>query len=95
MRILASDLREAFNRILTHLEATGRREFDITEEFYWSIPPESRYDTYERPSELTVGQLSEDWDWIEKINRGESEPLGYALVWLARILTVVGQKAVE
>jgi len=37
---------------------------------------------------------SDDWNELQRIVRGESAPIAYALVWLAAILRRVGEQAV-
>jgi hypothetical protein len=50
---------------------------------------------YEEPSELTVGQLSEDWKELQQISSGQKLPIAYALVWLSSVLRFVGSKIVS
>ena len=91
MRIRTSELRRAAETLLGHLEQTGHSDIDIREDFYWDVPQDQRYDSYEEPKELSVGQLSFDHEEIMKILSGESEPVNYGLVWLAAILRRAGE----
>ena len=97
VRIQLSDLRRLANALFDHLERTGRPEFDITEDFYWSIPEKHLYAVYTPPpeSDLTMGQLSADWEELTKITVGQSPPLAYALVWLSSLLRFIGAKLVS
>ncbi len=71
MKIQLSDLRRATDALFDYLERTGRTEIDLTEDFYWSIPEKRLYSVYSPPpeSELTMGQLSDDWNEV-----GRSRP---------------------
>jgi hypothetical protein len=94
MDVKVSQLRAATERLLAHLESK-RDSVQLDVDYYWSIPAQQRYDPYAEPREFTMGQLSDDWMEVEKIAKGEAEPIGYALTWLATILSAVGEKVIE
>ena len=91
MRISGADLRRVTELLLEHLDELGQEEFEIDKDFYWEVPSSGRYDHYDQPSELSVGQLSEDWAELEAMLSGVKEPIGYGLVWLGSILRAVGE----
>ena len=97
MKIQLSELRQATNVLFDHLERTGRTEIELTEDFYWSIPEKHLYSVYPPPpeSELTMGQLSDDWNEVAKIAVGQRPPIAYALVWLSSLLRFIGTKLVS
>jgi len=95
MRVSTTDLRRAVGLLLQHLEDTGRPEFEINEDYYWFVPEGSRFNPYEKPKELTLGQLTDDWVEVKAIADGTKEPIGYALVWLSQLLLRIGEKAVS
>jgi len=92
MNLRISDLRKATERLLTHLEETGRDEVSLSLDYYWDIPRELRYDNYEQPSDLSLRQLTDDWVELQKILDGKNAPSVYALVWLASLLRAVGEE---
>lgn len=75
---------------MQHLERQGKKSVPITHDFYWSIPKDRLYDNYEQPTDLTIGQLSDDLAELRKIASGESPPFAYGCVWLASVLRVIG-----
>ncbi|WP_394828247.1 hypothetical protein [Pendulispora albinea] len=93
MKVEISKLRVAVEKLLEHLEQTGHEVAEIPVDFYWNVPSENMYDAYEKPSELTLGQLSDDWNEIQKIADGRSEPVNYALVWAAAVLRRLGEQS--
>lgn len=95
MEIKLSELRQLSEKLFAHLEENGFSTIEITSDFYWNIPEETRYDRYEEPKEFTMGQLSDDWNELQKILRGDRESLGYALVWYSAILKAIGEKVVR
>lgn len=95
MQVKTSELRRACDLIFAHLDQSGHAEVDISKDFYWNVPEDAKYDRYETPSDLDVGQLTEDWDRIQGILGGATPPIGYALVWLGSILRAVGEEVVQ
>lgn len=94
MKISTIDLRRATIALLQHLDETEQREFDFDEDFCWDVPADKRYLPYDKPGDLTMGQLSDDWSEVTQILEDRRQPVAYALVWLAAILRRVGEKAI-
>lgn len=95
MKVRVDELRKIVEQLFTHLEETGREEFDLDKDYYWSIPKKTLYDpTKDVHEKLDMGQLSEDWSRIEETLSGESPPIAHALVWVASILRCLGEDAV-
>jgi hypothetical protein len=89
--ISTSELRKAANLLINHLEDMGIYNVKINEDFYWEVPKESRYDQYNQPVQLSIGQLSDDLNEINRLVSGNSPIVSYALVWLANVLRRVGE----
>lgn len=94
MKVEIAQLRAIADRLFSHLEETGRCEFEVSEDYYWSIEKEEVYDPLKDPKDLTLGQLSDDWNELNAILENESPPIGYALVWLSSVLRIIGEKSV-
>jgi hypothetical protein len=91
MEIKLKELRLVTEKLYQHLDDLGVESVVINDDYYWSIPREDLYQPYQEPGELTIGQLSDDWRDLEKVLRGELDPIASNLVDLAAILKVVGQ----
>ena len=91
MEINISELKAIFLREIEHLEELGYEKLEIPVDYYWNIPHEVRYDPYQEPKQLNLGQLSEDWEWLKQTLDGKREPLTYDLVWLSTILRAIGE----
>ncbi len=89
MKIQLTQLRKAAELILNQLAVDGIEEIELTKDFYWTIPIEQRYDPYKQPSQLTLGQLSDDWMEITRLVSGEQEAAAYQLEWLSSLLRYV------
>ncbi len=94
MIINISDLRKITNLLLTRLEEEGHTSVEISQDYYWDIAKEKRFNPYEEPKELTLGQLTDDWNEINNILKKQNPPISYALVWVAAILRVIGEETI-
>ena len=94
MSVTLEELRRITATLYDHLETRGVRTIDLDGDYYWSIPREQRNDPTQEPTVKSIGQLSDDLEELRRIQRGETEPIGYALVWLASILREVGEQTV-
>jgi hypothetical protein len=92
MKITVAQLRTVSELVLKRLEDRGHSVLDISADYYWNIPKEQKYDREQEPRDLDIGQLSEDWSWLEKIAAGEREPVVFALVWLGEIFRYLGEE---
>jgi hypothetical protein len=93
MKITTEDLRKAFGALVDHLDETGQASVELLWDFYWDLSAEELYDPYSDPKDLSLDQLSDDWNRLIQISNGEMPAVGYALVWLSSILRAVGQAA--
>ena len=47
--------------LLNKLQKSQGEELELTGDYYWSCSGNERYKPYELPQDLTLGQLSDDW----------------------------------
>ena len=86
-----AELRQAFEILRNYFDTCGQSNIQIKEDYYWNIPWDSRYNPLEKPTNLTMGQLTDDWNAVQQIARREREAIGYGLVWLSTILRRIGE----
>lgn len=91
MKITTQQLRSALQSLLEDFEVHGASEWEIDKDFYWDIDQENRYDSYEKPTAITLGQLSDDVGEVLAIARGEKPPTPMGLVWISNILRLAGE----
>lgn len=91
MEITLSELKAVFLQEVNHLEELGYEKIEIPVDYYWNIPQDLIYDPYNEPKNLDMGQLSDDWQELQKTLRGDRDPLTYDLVWLSTILRAIGE----
>ncbi|WP_454198064.1 hypothetical protein [Nocardia sp. Marseille-Q1738] len=93
LSVSLDELRRAFDVLLRHVEeATAGEAIAVDEDYFWSIPPDELYDVYNKPANLTIGQLSESWQHLKDLLADQDGALGYHLVWLADVLRAIGQR---
>ncbi|WP_213453180.1 hypothetical protein [Rhizomonospora bruguierae] len=83
-----------FELLVAHVVKGAATDLPVSKDYFWSIPSSERYDVYNEPSELTIGQVSESWANLQGMLEDDSKTLGYGLVWLADVLRAIGDEAV-
>ena len=91
MTINLEELRQIVSVLLDSLEE-NTNSIAIDADHYWDVPEKARYDNYDTPTELSIGQLTDDWNELQRIGRGETPALPYALVWLSTLLRRIGEQ---
>lgn len=95
MKISVSELRKITEKLFNHLEEINQDPIEITNDYYWDISEEERYNIENEPKDLTIGQLTEDWEFLQNIKKDEEQTISYAFVWLGKILQAIGEKVVH
>jgi hypothetical protein len=91
--VTIAELRAAAELFFSHLERKGARSITFSEDYYWDVPAELRYDRYDEPTKHTIGQLSDDLAELRRIMDGSRPITALGLVWLAALLRRVGETA--
>lgn len=94
MKVTVEQLRETSRALLDHVERLGVNEIDLEVDYYWHIPRFQVYDVELEKLQPDLGQLSEDWQKLESIRRGEEPPIAIALEWLGAVYRAVGERVV-
>jgi len=73
MNIEVQKLRQVADKIFDHIENDlGVRSVPLDDDYYWQIPDAELYSIDKDPTELDIGQLSEDLSFLEDVV-GEGE----------------------
>jgi len=92
MDIDISQLRQLLSLLLDYVEQQRGENIGVEADAYWFVSKESIHDPYTESPELTMGQLSDDWQNLKKILDGKDDPVGYALVWASTVLRAIGDE---
>ncbi|UCH75066.1 MAG: hypothetical protein JSU82_04245 [Rhodospirillales bacterium] len=90
-----ADLRRIVNRLLDHIESNGKRSIALNQTFYWDVPEEDRYGIDDRPGNLDVRSLHDDWDCIRFLVEEGEEPIVDQLSEAATLLRYIGDSLRE
>jgi hypothetical protein len=91
MHITLDELEQHFHTMVGHLKALGVRSIELKWDFYWDILYPKRYEVYEKPVEITLGQLTHDHEMLVRLANSEFDPVIYNFVQLAAILRAIGE----
>lgn len=91
MIINKEELRTITEKLFLHLDELNIDSIEVSQDYYWYISEAEIYNPYVQPENLTLGQLTDDWQELKKL-LAEKDIIGYNFVWLATILRAVGEK---
>ena|SRR5438552_16784954 len=94
LQITIDEVQHLTNVLLSHLRERGIGAIEFSSDYYWHIPSNEVYEPLNKPTNLDIGQLTEDLERLKEIAEGKNDPIGYALVWLSSILRYIGEQNV-
>ena len=95
LKISISELKSVTALLFDHLQEVIGEEIEIDHDYYWNIPKGNKYDSYDEPVSFTIGQLTEDWDFLLKILEDSEMVASFGFVWLSAILRAIGEDVVK
>ena len=90
VQIRVSELREIFDRLMTHVESTQGDQVTLHEDDFYSLPAPGLYNVLEDAPDPTIGQLTES---LDSLRRGDGT-ITHELVWLGDVLKAVGHHTI-
>lgn len=92
MRVKLETLEKVIHVAFEHMREHGVEELELDKDYYWNIPSEEKYDRYDQPTNLDLGQLSEDWRDIVNISENTSDILCVHLRAVSSIMRYIAEK---
>lgn len=86
MKINIDELQLILSQQLSRLKESKGADIELNNDFYWDIPSEDLYNPYQEPKELTLGQLSDDWQEIKRLTDNQLDAIPYDLKRISNIL---------
>ncbi|MGY4538156.1 hypothetical protein ACVW0P_002576 [Mucilaginibacter sp. UYNi724] len=74
------DLQKAISLLLMKLKERKGMTIELKNDYYWDIDSNELYNLYEQPKDFALGQLSFDWEHIEKASPDELIPYDFEKV---------------
>lgn len=88
MKANIDHLEKALSLLLSKLKDRKGNEIELKGDFYWDIAQKELFDPYNSPHTITLGQLSDDLERIEKIIK-TNEGVPYDMKKLASVLVAL------
>ena len=89
------DLKRVIDAIFDHMLDELKIErvaIDTGVDLYWEVPSAALYDVKANLPELSIGRLSDDWEFLRRILTNSDEALAIMLTHAAPLLRHVGEK---
>lgn len=85
MEITGKEILKLVGKIISESDT-----FSVDEDYYWDIPVNELYDVYNKPENLTIGQLTDDWSGLQELLLNEREVIEFHdLTHLSQILKAI------
>ena len=89
MEIKLSDIKKAIEMLLASLDEEGKDAIELEVDYFWEIDLNDIYNPYVEPTDLTLGQLSDNWKFLQLLLKGERGVISYDFNWMAEILRAI------
>ena len=88
--VQVDELRNFAALLLDHLEEHSGASIELDHDYYCNIPSDERYQVYEKPENLDIGQLADDLERLRALATDSDLVIGHALMWLGELLRAIG-----
>ncbi|ACE06213.1 hypothetical protein Aasi_0842 [Candidatus Amoebophilus asiaticus 5a2] len=85
MKVKIDDIEKVTSLLLSKLKESKGNEIELNNDFYWDISEEELYNPYQDPKNITLDQLSDDLEEIQRLIKSD-DAITYDLKRLASIL---------
>lgn len=88
MKVNVDYIKKITSLLLERLKESKGNEIEIKNDYYWDISEDELYSPYEEPKNITLGQLSNDLEEVQRLNKSD-DAIVYDLKRLSQILKVL------
>lgn len=88
MKVNIDEIQKITFLLLSKLKDNIGNEVEISNDYYWNIPNEELFNPYEQPKGLTLGQMADDIEEVQRLLEYDN-PIIYDLKRIASILTAI------
>ncbi|MDR2235936.1 MAG: hypothetical protein LBE92_07420 [Chryseobacterium sp.] len=93
--IKVADLKILLETFLLKLKnIDSNKTIPLEKDLYWNILDEELYEPYKDPTKLTMGNLTDDWEFLQKVFDGKREIIDYDLYKIASILRFLAKSMI-
>ncbi len=69
MKVSIDEIQKITTLLLSKLKESKGNEIEFNNDYYWDISENELYNPYEEPKNITLGQLSDDLDEVQRLNK--------------------------
>jgi hypothetical protein len=88
MKVNIDEIQKITIILLSKLKESKGNEIEISNDYYWDISQDELYSPYEEPKNITLGQLSDDLEEVQRLIKSD-DAIMYDLKRLSNILKVL------
>jgi hypothetical protein len=88
MKVNIEEIQKITSLLLSKLKESKGNEIEISNDYYWDISQDELYSPYEEPKNITLGQLSNDLEEVQRLVKSD-DAIMYDLKRLSNILKVL------
>lgn len=88
MKVNIDEIQKITSLLLSKLKESKGNEIEISNDYYWDISQDELYSPYEEPKNVTLGQLSDDLEEVQRLIKSD-DAIMYDLNRLSNILKVL------
>ena len=86
MKVNLDEISKLVMILISNLKESKGTEIEINNDYYWDISSDQLYNPYDNPTNMSLGQLSDDLNEISRLFKSKEEAIPYDLKRIAEIL---------
>jgi hypothetical protein len=92
MEIDLVEFKKIIDRLFHHIIVTrDTKSCEINASNYWNIPSPDVYSGDKDPTNLDIGSLEDDWEFLSRLLDENNQPVAYQLTEVAPLLRYIGE----
>ena len=81
-----SDLAKAIQIVFDSFKTAGTPDLTIENDYFWDVPETEIFELGTMPTHLTLGQVSDSWEFLQHATERDEVQVAQTLIWIADIL---------
>lgn len=85
-KVNIAEVQKIASFLLSSLRKQKGDEIELKNDFYWDISSNELYKPYKEPTDISLGQLSDDLEEVQRLSLYPEEAISYDLKRIAEII---------
>lgn len=86
MKVNIEEIHKITTILFSKLKEQKGNEIELENDFYWDISSDELYKPYDEPKNISLGQLSDDLNEVQRLSLSSDEAIPYDLKRIAEII---------